>query len=291
MAPEEGTFSRQDAAPATGPTGGPPPAAQDTMLGAEGATTPPAPPEAGAAAPTPDQINEWKQAYENRQEWQRANTQEAQRIARERAEIQQWREWTEQLQHGYEHDPNVRAFVDGFNQQRTGQSGQPAQPTGGVPAEGQQAAQSDPAIMQRLAEYDRRLQQFEHARDAEWADKVMADAQTEFQSVMRRNWTYQEHQRLSNDLARTGSIDPKAQMFWTFRNEFAQAGNVQAQQNVAAAQAAAAGAQVEGTAGGDQAHQIDLRTAPEEVRRKLALNAIGGNPDDDSHPWIYNKPK
>jgi hypothetical protein len=246
----------------------------------------PGAPATGAA--TPDQINEWKQAYENRQEWQRANTQKAQALAREREELAAIKEWADALQTGYQTDPRVREFVDGFNKLRDG-GGQ--EPVGGVPGlEGQQPGKVDPAIAQELLNVKQRLEQFERARDAEWADKVYSDAQAEFQKITGRNWTPQEHARLAQDLQRTGSIDPKAQMFWTFRNEFAQSGNKQAQANVAAAQAAASGAHVEGIAGGDQSQPLDLRTADPEITRKLALRAIGGNPDDDTHPWIYTTP-
>lgn len=284
---DEGVFSRQDATPAPAPTGDATTAAPDTMPGAE-PSAPPTPAPGPGAAPTPDQINEWKQAYENRQSWQSANTQEAQRIAREREEVAGYKQWVEELQQSYQNDPKVRQFVDDYNKLRaTG-----GQPTGGVPTtDGQLPAGADPALAQRLTAAEQRLAQFERARDAEWADKAYGAAQTEFQKITGRDWTPQEYMRLRGDLARTGSIEPAAQMKATFWNEFAHARGQAVTQGVANAQAVAAGAQVEGLAGGNQTQQIDLRTASDEDLDRLGRQAIGAEPDPNYNKYIWTKPK
>ena len=283
---DEGVFSRQDAAPAAAPTGDATTAARDTMLGAEPSATPPPAPDAGGA-PTPDQINEWKQAYENRQNWQRSNTQTAQELAREREEVRAYKQWADELANGYQNDPKVRQFVDDYNKLRA-TGGQPSEPMGGVPAaEGQPPAGADPALVQRLTAAEQRLAQFERAREAEWADKAYGQAQAEFQKITGRDWTPQEYMRLRGDLARTGSIDPAAQMKATFWNEFAQARGQAVTQGVANAQAVAAGAQVEGVAGGNQAQQIDRRTASDADLDRLARQAIGADAGPDYSPFIY----
>ena len=289
----EGVFSRQDASPAPGPPSDTSAAVQPSGIPQEAAPEALAPEAQGQATqPTPDQIREWREAYESRRDWRRTNTQEAQRLARIREEIEPVQTWVESLQEGYQRDPRVREFVDEYNKRFAG-----GQPTtfggGGVPVpEGMgETAKGDPLVLQKLADYERRLEQFERARQAEWADTAYAEAEDEFQKVMGRGWTPQEYMQLKADLRATGSINPTAQMYWTFRNDFANAGNRRAQQNVAAAQAAAAAGHVEGIAGGDQSQGIDLRTAPDADIDRLARQAIGAEAGPEYSPFIWTKPK
>jgi hypothetical protein len=286
MADEGHVFTRQDATPATGPTSEPTAAVTPSGIPTEPTVTaPPGPAEPAAVAPTQEQINEWKQAFDNKHDWQRSNTQDAQRNARERDELKGTVQWANDLQYGYQNDPKVKQFVDEYNE-RFG-TGQPSAPTGAAPIEGQppQVA-GDPALMQRIAASEQRLEQFERARDYDEAGRKYETARQQFQKITGRNWTHPEFQRLGADLARTGSIDPSAQMYATFHTEFAQAGTQQAATNVANAQAAAAGTQVEGVVGGTQTQPIDLRTASDGDIDRLARQAIGAEASPGYNKFI-----
>jgi hypothetical protein len=167
--------------------------------------------------------------------------------------------------------------------------GQPT-PTPGA-EEGQPPAGADPELTRRLTDAERRLEAFERARDLEWADRAYDKMRADYRQITGRDMSYETFQRVQQDLARTGSIDPSSQMRATCFDEFRQLGT-QAQDRAAdQAQQATAGTQVEGLAGGNQPTTLDLATTPPEVFEDLGRKAAGGTPDANYHPFIWNKPE
>lgn len=284
MTDEGQVFTRQDAPPAPGPTSDVAAAVKPSGI-PEAATPPPVPPEpTGETPPTPEQIREWQQAAKNRDEWQRANTRRAQELAEEQRRFREEQRLVYEFASAAQTDPRVQKLIEEYQSILASQGA----PTPSA-EEGQPPKAADPELARRLAETERRLEAFERARDLEWADRQYDKMRADYREITGKEMPYETFQRVQQDLARTGSVDPSSQMRATCFDEFRRLGG-QAQDRAAEqAQQAATGTQVEGLAGGTQSTTLDLATTPPEVFEDLGRKAAGGTPDANYHPFIWHE--
>ena len=285
--PEEGpVFTPGAATPTPGPTSDATTAVQPSGIpepvAPQAAPTPPP----GEPAPTAEQIREWKEAAKNRDEWQRANTQRAQELAAAQRQFREEQRLVYEFAQAAQTDPRVQRMIQDYQAILAGET----QPAPGA-EEGQPPKAADPELARRLAETERRLEAFERARDLEWADQAYDRMRADYREITGREMSPQTFYRIQQDLARTGSIDPSAQMRATCFDEFRQLGG-QAQATAAQqAQVATRGTQVEGPSGGQQTRGLDLATTPYEEFERAGRIAGGGTPDADYNPFIFRKPE
>ena len=293
MTDEGQVFSRT--APAAGPTGDASAASLPSGIpeGQPAATDQPAPtaPQAPAAEsqPTQDQLREWQQAYQNRENWQRSNTQKAQELAEQARQLREENRWVYDFVDAYSGNEAFRSEVEAAARKHFGQ--QPPTTPATPAQEGQQPpAGVDPELAQRVSQMQAQLQAIERERLLQEADAKYNTMFSEYKRITGNEMPPQTFWKIKNDLNVSGSIDPVQQMYYSCRDEFLQQRAAAAQAGAQQAAEAAGRATVEGASGGGGGQRDLASMSQDEADRLGRLAATGGIPDADYNPFIYTKP-
>lgn len=217
----------------------------------------------------PQQIEEWRKAYENREAWQRANTQRAQEIA-------QWQEFVRLM----ERHPDL---AEEFAQKLADRLGVEVPEAAGIQAPGQDAESAD--IPDWARELKQKIEEMEWKEAYQWADQQWSRADQEYKQIFGQPMPPQVRDRIKEHLASTGSIDPVASMYYVCKDQLLSRGAQASQEAAQKAQQAIQGAVTEGSAGGEQARQIDFSKMSLEELERLGRAAATGQADSDYNPF------
>lgn len=217
----------------------------------------------------PQQIEEWRKAYENREAWQRANTQRAQEIA-------QWQEFVRLM----EQHPDL---AEEFAQKLAERLGVPD--ATGIPPQGEESTAQPGDLARKISELEQKLNEIEQKELLAWADQQWRRAENEYQRLFGQPMPEQMKDRIKEHLAITGSIDPVASIYYVCKDQLLSRGAQASQEAAQKAQQAIQGAVTEGSAGGEQARQIDFSKMSLEELERLGRAAATGQADSDYNPF------
>jgi len=262
-------------------------------------------PEATAAAPAKYNIggNEYEEAVladavaalNNKQDWQRSNTQTAQQLAAERTQLQQqvqeWQQanenWTGFLEAASQ-NPALRTELEGLMAKATGQP--LATPTPGQPT----AMPSDipPALAAKLQALEQQVAQERQARVTQEQTANYQEAQqkidatfAEYEKVYGQPMPKGTFDNLMGYLKQTGSVDPVGAMYAVTRDQLLQNRAQGATQALNQAQAGIQGATTEGMPAANQSAPIDLSKVTQEDADRLGRIAATGHAETDYNPF------
>ena len=278
---------------------------QPTFNRAPAEPTAPTPPTEGApaAAPTikvgdadytPEQLQAAIAAQNNRQDWQRSNTQEAQRLAQERAQLieqvqgfqQANSEWTGMLE-AAAGNPALQQELEALRSKALGQptATPPGQPT---------ATPSDipPALAQKIAQIEQRQMAVERTQKArqEAADYQEATAKldstfAEYEKVYGQPMPKPVFDNVMKYLNETGSIDPVGAMFAVTRDQLLQQRGQAGQEHLSNAQLGVQNATTQGASPANQNAPIDLSKISQDDADRAGRIAATGQADADYNPY------